>query len=188
VAYPEKAANPIPLLVSMCKALSDRVFDTGYQDFSPTNLEFTSIDVGNSVTNIIPYMAKANFNVRFNPTFTGERLIKQIQSICEAAAETYEDLTWEFKYKISGEAFLSRESKLQNIFKEIAKIHTGLDLELSTTGGTSDARFMHTLCPIIEFGLMSDQAHQVDEHVSLDDLQKLSEIYKGVILRYFGLN
>lgn len=181
VAYPHKARSPLPLLMDICQALQHTVFDDGDDAFDPTHLEFTSIDVGNSVANVIPARATARFNVRFNPHFTGPTLEAEIRRIVDQTAKPHSGLTWHLDSQVSGEAFLGGSEPLQQRMAQAVLSVCGTVPEMSTSGGTSDARFIHPMCPVIEFGLMSDQAHQINEHVHIADLEKLTAIYKAFI-------
>ncbi len=184
VAYPHRANNPSTTLVKILKELKDFQFDKGTKNFQPTNLEITKINIDNTADNIIPGLAYATFNIRFNNKHTSYSIKKKInkilKSICNKTKSKYK-----IDYSVSGEAFLTTPNEttfmIQNIIKKITKIKP----KLSTTGGTSDARFIRKIAPCLEFGLVGKTMHKVDEAVSLNDLKKLSLIYSKILKNYF---
>jgi succinyl-diaminopimelate desuccinylase len=184
VAYPHRANNPSTALVRILKELKDLQFDKGTKDFQPTNLEITRININNTADNVIPSLAFATFNIRFNNIHTSNSIKKKInktlKKICNKSKSKYK-----IDYNVSGEAFLTKPNKttfmIQNIIKKITKIKP----RLSTTGGTSDARFIRKIAPCLEFGLVGKTMHKVDEAVSLNDLKKLSLIYSNILKNYF---
>jgi succinyl-diaminopimelate desuccinylase len=184
VAYPHRAANPIPVLVDILSRLQSRVLDEGYTGFQPSNLEVTTVDVGNTATNVIPASAKARINIRFNPAHQGKDLAAWIEHECREAAEGFSGRV-EALCKISGEAFLTAPGAFTDVIVGAVGEATGRVPELSTTGGTSDARFIRALCPVVEFGLVGATMHAVDERVPVQEVRDLSEIYKALIRRYF---
>lgn len=185
VAYPHRAANPIPVLVDILSRLQARVLDDGYEGFQPSNLEVTTVDVGNTATNIIPAEAKARINIRFNPAHRGADLQAWIE---QQAAEAGAGFTGrvEVKTLISGEAFLTRRGEFTDLVAEAIRETTGEEPDLSTTGGTSDARFIRDLCPVLEFGLVGQTMHAVDEQVPVSQLRALQATYAAIIGRYFA--
>lgn len=185
VAYPHRAANPVLVLVDILSALKARVLDEGYTGFQPSNLEITTIDVGNTATNVIPASAKARVNIRFNPAHKGKDLAAWIESECAKAAEGF-DGTAGALCKISGEAFLTEPGDFTDVIVAAVTDATGRAPELSTTGGTSDARFIRALCPVVEFGLVGSTMHQVDERVPVEEVRQLASAYQALIRRYFG--
>ncbi|MFZ5671036.1 MAG: succinyl-diaminopimelate desuccinylase [Pseudomonadota bacterium] len=184
VAYPQRAANPLPVLVDLLSRLQARVLDDGYEDFQPSNLEITTIDVGNTATNIIPREAKARLNIRFNPAHRGQDLADWIEATAKAAAEGFKGRV-EVKSIVSGEAFLTPRGPFIALVAEAIAEATGAPPELSVTGGTSDARFIRALCPVLEFGLVGQTMHAVDEQAPVSDIRALQGLYRLIIARYF---
>ena len=180
VAYPDVADNPISRLVKILLALTDHPLDMGTENFQPSNLEITSVDTGNETTNIIPAAASARFNIRFNTSHDGASLTKWINDLCKAYAKDFD-----LDIHVSGEAFLTPPGELSQIVSEAIAGITGASPKLSTSGGTSDARFIKDICPVIEFGLISRTMHKTDECVSISDLKVLSDIYLSVLEQYF---
>jgi succinyl-diaminopimelate desuccinylase len=185
VAYPHRAANPIPVLVDILSRLQSRVLDEGYTGFQPSNLEVTTVDVGNTATNVIPASAKARVNIRFNPAHQGKDLAAWIERECIEAAEGFSGRV-EALCKISGEAFLTAPGDFTDVIVAAVGDATGRVPELSTTGGTSDARFIRSLCPVVEFGLVGSTMHQVDERVPVEEIRQLAGAYEALINRYFA--
>ncbi|MBI1406480.1 MAG: succinyl-diaminopimelate desuccinylase [Caulobacter sp.] len=184
VAYPHRAANPIPVLVALLARLQARVLDDGYPEFQPSNLEVTTIDVGNTSTNVIPARAMARVNIRFNPAHRGEDLKAWFEEECARAGEGFNGRV-ELKALISGEAFLTRKGPFTEIISDAVREVTGREPELSTTGGTSDARFIRSLCPVVEFGLVGSTMHAVDERVPVAEIAALQGVYERIIQLYF---
>lgn len=184
VAYPHRAANPIPVMVDILSRLQSRVLDEGYTGFQPSNLEVTTVDVGNPATNVIPASAKARINIRFNPAHKGKDLAAWIEQECREAAEGFSGRV-EALCKISGEAFLTEPGAFTDVIVGAVGDATGRVPELSTTGGTSDARFIRALCPVVEFGLVGSTMHQVDERVPVEEVRQLAGAYTALIRRYF---
>jgi succinyl-diaminopimelate desuccinylase len=181
VAYPHRADNPISRLVAILAELKARVLDEGNAWFQPSNLEITDISVGNPATNVIPAQARARLNIRFNDGHCGADLESWIRAIVTAhAPSAHVDI------QISGEAFLTPPGTLSGLVAAAITEVTGRVPELSTTGGTSDARFIRRLCPVVEFGLPGASMHRVDESVALADLAALADIYDGVLRRAFA--
>ena len=181
VAYPALADNPLPRLVALLDALLALELDEGTDHFQPSRLELTSIDVGNVATNVIPGAAEARFNVRFNDRHTGASLERTIRARLDASDEAYELAT-----EVSGEAFVTPPGPLSTIIAESVAAVTGMTPTLSTTGGTSDARFIKDHCPVAEFGLIGRTMHRTDECVPVEAIERLADIYLGVLERYFG--
>ena len=176
VAYPHLADNPVPKLVRILKAIDDVVLDEGTDWFQASNIEITNIDVGNTVGNVIPGQASANLSIRFNDTHSGASLTAMIETI--AITETPQARV---EARISGEPFLTQPGELSALVSEAIRSVTGLEAELSTTGGTSDARFLSRLCPVVEFGLPNATMHKLDEAVALEDLTDITRIYTAII-------
>jgi succinyl-diaminopimelate desuccinylase len=185
VAYPDRAANPAPVLVRLLSRLLDRRLDDGFTGFQPSNLEITSIDIGNEATNVIPARAEAKVNIRFNPGHRGPDLAAWIEAEAKLAGEGFAGhvraKTW-----ISGEAFLTEPGDFTHLVASAVAAASGVTPELSTTGGTSDARFIRALCPVIEFGLVGASMHQIDERAPVADIEKLAVIYERLIDDYFA--
>lgn len=177
VAYPHLADNPVPRLVRILSAIDAIVLDAGTDWFQPSNIEVTDVTVGNVATNVIPARATARINVRFNNLHRGEDLVARIRAIVEA--ETGGSLT----AAISGEAFLTEPGALSGMIADAIREVTGVETELSTSGGTSDARFLCALCPVVEFGLNNATMHKRDEAVGIADLRDLGAIYAAFLRR-----
>jgi succinyl-diaminopimelate desuccinylase len=178
VAYPHLADNPASRLVAALAEIDALVLDQGNGWFQPSNIELTDLAVGNQATNVIPAQATARLSIRFNDEQRGEALVERVRALVErhAPAATVRGI-------VSGEAFLTEPGPLSALVADAIHARTGLTPELSTTGGTSDARFLSRLCPTVEFGLLNATMHQVDEAVVVDDLLALTDIYEGVITR-----
>lgn len=184
VGYPHLARNPIDGMVRLLAALKAAPFDTGTEHFDATNLEITTLDVGNPATNVIPGEARAVFNVRFNDIWTPETLGAEIERRLREAAGN------EVTYRLDLEptnaiAFLTPPDDFTGFVQDAIEAQTGIRPQLSTTGGTSDARFIKSYCPVVEFGLVGQSMHKVDEHVPTADLERLAAIYHGILMRYF---
>ena len=184
VAYPQRAANPTPVLIRLLASLQARVLDAGYPAFQPSNLEVTWIEVPNTATNVIPGVARARLNIRFNPNHTGAALAAWIEAEANKAAEGFRGSV-KVVPQISGEAFLTEPGRFTEIVAEAVRDVAGRPPELSTSGGTSDARFIRALCPVVELGLVGTTMHQVDERTPLADIEKLQQVYERLIARYF---
>ncbi|WP_414695440.1 succinyl-diaminopimelate desuccinylase [Phenylobacterium sp.] len=184
VAYPHRAANPVPVLLKLLTALQTKVLDEGYPEFQPSNLEITKIDVPNTATNVIPGVATARLNIRFNPNHTGASLAAWIAGEAENAVEGFKGFAT-VTPQISGEAFLTEPGPFTDVVAAAVRDAVGREPELSTTGGTSDARFIRALCPVVELGLVGTTMHQVDERAPVDEIRKLQAVYERLIARYF---
>ena len=184
VAYPNRANNPSTALVQILKELKGIKFDKGTKDFQPTNLEITKINIDNSADNVIPGLAYASFNIRFNNKHSSNMLKSKINKIVKKICNKNKS-KYKIEYNVSGEAFLTSPNEttymIQNTIKKITKIKP----KLSTTGGTSDARFIRKISPCLEFGLVGRTMHKVDEVVALKDLKKLTLIYSNILENYF---
>jgi succinyl-diaminopimelate desuccinylase len=174
VAYPHLAKNPIAPLVRILTAIEAIALDQGTDWFQPSNIEITDLFVGNPATNVIPGKATARLSIRFNDLHTGAGLTERIRAIVEAEGGLLEA-------KISGEAFLTLPGPFSELISAAIQAETGLSPELSTSGGTSDARFLSALCPVVEFGLINATMHKLDEAVALPDLEQLTRIYGRII-------
>ena len=184
VAYPQRANNPSTTLVQILKELKSIKFDNGTKDFQPTNLEITKINIDNSADNVIPGLAHAKFNVRFNNKHTSTSIKKKIDKIIKKISNKNKS-KYKIDYSVSGEAFLTKPNKTTFMIRDIIKKITKIKPQLSTTGGTSDARFIRKIAPCLEFGLVGKTMHKVDEAVSLSDLKKLTLIYSNILQNYF---
>ncbi|WP_342151318.1 succinyl-diaminopimelate desuccinylase [Methylorubrum sp. SB2] len=185
VAYPHRADNPIPGLLRLASALLAAPLDTGTAHFDASNLEFTTIDVGNPATNVIPATARAVFNVRFNDDWTAQTLGDEIRRRLEEAAGHAVRFGLDLQPSNSP-AFLTKPDAFVDLVADAIQAETGRRPALSTTGGTSDARFIKDACPVIEFGLVGQTMHEVDERVAVDDLDRLTAIYGRVLDAYFS--
>ena len=183
VAYPHLADNPVPGIIALAGALMHPAFDEGTTDFQPSNLEVTSIDVGNKATNVIPASASASFNIRFNDQWDAKRLQAEIRKRLDRAAKDLRPNGAPLDFKIEwrdrpSPVFLTRDQHLIDAFAGAVSAVTGRQPELSTSGGTSDARFIKDYCPVLEFGLVGQTMHMIDERVALSDLETLTRIYQ----------
>ncbi len=181
VAYPQMADNPIPRLTAMACALSNYKFDDGIDNFPPTNLEISTIDVGNKAGNVIPATAALKFNIRFNTKWTRETLSAQIYNILNQVHTEYE-----LELSSNANPFLTQAGEWTNLVSKIVQNHTNKIPKLSTSGGTSDARFIAPYCPVVEFGLTNETIHQIDECLKISDLEKLVEIYNDILKNYLS--
>lgn len=181
VAYPHLADNPIPRLVRILTAVEAEILDEGTDWFQPSNIEITDIEVGNAAHNVIPGKATARISIRFNDQHSGASLIDRITRLAAQEGGTVDA-------RISGESFLTAPGVLSDIVGAAIRDVTGVDAELSTTGGTSDARFLSRLCPVVEFGLNNATMHKLDEAVALQDLRDLQSIYAHIVERALRLS
>ncbi len=180
VAYQHLADNPLPKLVKALDALSSHIFDDGSEFFPPTNLEITSIDVGNTAENVIANSGQAKFNIRFNDNWSNETLSNKIHEIIKSCGFDYD-----LELSSSAESFITKPAKWSDIVRSAVKDITGKTPEFTTNGGTSDARFMVEYCPVVEFGGINATIHQINENARVSDLKDLSKIFERVLSRYF---
>ncbi|MCH4090653.1 succinyl-diaminopimelate desuccinylase [Acetobacter sp.] len=178
VAYPHRADNPVHRLIRILSELTEKPLDQGSEWFEPSSLQVTSVDVGNSATNVIPAEARAALNIRFNDLHTGASLREWIEAVCHRHAPGCQ-----VEASISGESFLTQPGPELNALKESVQDVTGREPRLDTGGGTSDARFIALYCPVAEFGLVGASMHQIDEHVAVSDLETLKRIYERLLER-----
>ena len=178
VAYPHLADNPIPKLVRILAAIDTVTLDEGTAWFQPSNIEFTDLEVGNGATNVIPASARARLSIRFNDQQKGADLVAMVERIAQDVEPAAKVIG-----KISGEAFLTPPGALSSLVADAIRAETGIEADMSTTGGTSDARFLHALCPVVEFGLTNATMHKLDEAVAVEDLHTLTAIYRGILDR-----
>ena len=184
VAYPHRANNPSNAMIKILKKLNEIKFDNGTKNFQKTNLEITRINIDNLADNIIPGSAEATFNIRFNNRHSSNSLKKKLNMIFKSISQR-ENCKFNINYMASGEAFLSKPDKTTYMIRDIVKKITKVKTKLSTTGGTSDARFIRKITPCLEFGLVGKTMHKIDESVSLSDLKKLTDIYLNILENYF---
>jgi succinyl-diaminopimelate desuccinylase len=184
VAYPHRASNPVPDISRLIVALSDEALDHGSEQFQPSNLEFTSVDVGNSASNVIPGQARAKFNIRYNDLHSQDSLRTLVEQRLATACgnRIRARIIWE---PSNANVFVTRPGPFTDLAVAAIEEVTGLTPEFSTSGGTSDARFIANYCPVIEFGLVGQTMHQVDERTPVADIEKLTRIYRGILDRYF---
>jgi succinyl-diaminopimelate desuccinylase len=185
VAYPYLANNPLTGLVAVCKRYLDEVWDEGNASFAPTNLEITSIDTGNPTVNVIPAKAAARFNIRFNDLQSKETLRQRLTVIADSVLETT-GLTFLLQLEATADAFVTEPGEWVAKLAEAIGEVTSRTPDLSTGGGTSDARFIKDICPVVEFGLVNRTIHQVNEHVPVLHLHELTDVYRGFLRRYFA--
>jgi succinyl-diaminopimelate desuccinylase len=187
VAYPERLDNAIHRLSAIIEALVREPIDKGSTHFQPTSLQFTTVDVGNKATNIVPGVARARFNTRFNDLWTSRTLLAHLQERIERAnAAVGGHGTIEYNVAVSGESFYTPPGPLSELVADAVRDVAGVECELSTTGGTSDARFIRSSCPVLEFGLVGETMHKVDEKSAVSDLKALARVYETVLDRYFA--
>lgn len=181
VAYPHLSDNPMPRLIKMVDALASFEFDQGNEFFPPTNLEITSVDVGNPATNIIPAEGRAKFNIRFNDQWSSSSLKDKLREILDSVSGDYE-----IEFEGDAESFITKPNDWTKIVQDSVADVSGRTPEYTTTGGTSDARFIVHYCPTIECGAINESIHQIDENAKVSDLEDLTKIYTRILERYFG--
>jgi succinyl-diaminopimelate desuccinylase len=184
VAYPHQANNPSNTIIKILKKIKEVKFDKGTKDFQPTNLEVTKINIDNTADNVIPGSAKTTFNIRFNNKHSSSSLKNRLNKIFKKIVKK-DKSNFKIEYRVSGEAFLTKPNKTTYMIQDIIKKITKIKPKLSTTGGTSDARFIRKISPCLEFGLVGKTMHKVDEAVSISDLKKLTKIYSEILKNYF---
>ena len=184
VAYSYTYNNPSTVIVEILNNIKKLKLDSGNKDFQPSNLEVTKISIDNTADNVVPAEAKASFNIRFNNLHTSSSLKKKLNKIFSSITKKSK-ANYKIKYNVSGESFLTKPSKTVYMIKNVIKKSTKINPVLSTTGGTSDARFIKKIAPCIEFGLIAKTIHQVDEMARVADLKKLKNIYLDILVNYF---
>jgi succinyl-diaminopimelate desuccinylase len=184
-AYPHRALNPLPALARLMDRLASHELDRGTAYFDPSTLAIVTMDTGNPATNVIPAACRAAVNIRFNDSHSGASLSDWIRDEI-ARIETEFGVTIELKIKISGESFITPPGPLSDLVAAAVSAETGVDPVLSTSGGTSDARFVKNHCPVVEFGLVGASMHQVDEHVRVEHIEQLKSIYTRILKDYFA--
>jgi succinyl-diaminopimelate desuccinylase len=182
-AYPHRANNPVSAMVQLMTALEETALDDGTEHFDQSTLAITTIDVGNTATNVIPETCRATVNIRFNDAHSGQSLTDWLQSQLDAVSEKTKTRI-QMNVKISGESFITPPGELSDLISQAVQDELGVTPEMSTTGGTSDARFVKNLCPVSEFGLVGKTMHAVDERVEIAQIHQLKSIY-GRILKYY---
>lgn len=184
-AYPHRAKNPVPVLAALVERLARHSLDEGTEHFDASTLAVTTFDTGNPANNVIPAMCKATANIRFNDAHTSESLTTWLKGeLDQVVAETGIEI--EMDVRVSGESFLTAPGALSTLVSQAVQAETGLAPELSTSGGTSDARFVKSHCPVVEFGLVGRTMHQVDERVEVAQIHKLKDIYGRILRDYFA--
>jgi succinyl-diaminopimelate desuccinylase len=184
-AYPRSADNPVPRLARMIDRLSSTPLDSGTEHFEPSSLQVTVVSVNNTATNVIPSEARAKLNIRYNDLWTRPKVEAHVRAICEAvAAET--GGRYDLSFSGTGDVFRTKPGPLVDTMSTAVAAVTGRTPRMSTGGGTSDARFIHFHCPVIEFGLLNRTIHQVDERCDIADLTRLTDVYSAFLERYFG--
>ncbi len=186
VAYSQRAINPSTCIVHILKIIKQLKLDNGSKNFQPSNLEVTKIRINNSADNVIPEEASATFNVRFNDKHSSRSLKKKLNNYIKKICKKYK-CDFKINFAISGESFITKPNKVTYMIRNIIKKNTGISPKLSTSGGTSDARFIRKISPCLEFGLVGASMHQIDENVSLKDLKMLTKIHKEILEKYFLL-
>ncbi|WP_208437186.1 succinyl-diaminopimelate desuccinylase [Bartonella taylorii] len=190
VAFPERAANPLPLASKLIQALTQTALDQGSENFQPSNLELTTVDTGNSAVNIIPAQTTIRFNIRYNDLWTKEMLMAEIEKrLASIQPKNKSDQYPSYKLEwipSLGDVFLTKNDKIVKLLSNAIKSVTGNTPECSTSGGTSDARFIKDYCPVVEFGLPGQSMHMVDECVTLEALETLTVIYERFIIDFFA--
>jgi len=184
-AYPHRAKNPMPAMARLMDVLSSRVLDEGTDHFDPSALQVLTIDTGNPATNVIPAQTKACVNIRFNDTHNSSELSAWMQQEADKVAAAF-DVRIEIRVKVSGESFVTPPGPLSDLIGNAVEAETGRKPALSTSGGTSDARFVKAHCPVVEFGLVGKTMHQVDERVLVEQIGQLKTIYKRILTDYFA--
>jgi len=183
VAYPEKSANPVPVLLDALDKLRAMKLDNGSPGFQPSNLEITTIDVGNPAHNVIPASATAKFNIRFNPNHKGDDLMDRIRQLIGGSSG---EVSIALDMRVSGEAFYTNPGRLTDLIIDAVKAETGRAPLLTTGGGTSDARYIKDVCPVAELGVRNEMAHKVDEHIPIDEIETLCRVYYRLLANYFA--
>ncbi len=183
-AYPHRAVNPLPAMARLVDRLASHQLDQGSDHFDPSTLAVVTIDTGNPATNVIPAQSKASANVRFNDLHTSESVIAWMQAVADETAIDF-GVQIDVQTRVSGESFLTPPGALSDLVSAAVEAETGLTPELSTTGGTSDARFVKNHCPVVEFGLVGKTMHQVDECVPIEQITQLKSIYTRILTDYF---
>jgi succinyl-diaminopimelate desuccinylase len=184
-AYPHRAKNPVSAMARLMDRLASHTLDSGTDHFDPSTLAVTTIDTGNPANNVIPAVCKGTVNIRFNDAHDSDGLAQWLRSTANQLTEET-GVPFEMHVKVSGESFLTPPGPLSDLVARVVEQETGLTPALSTTGGTSDARFVKDHCPVVEFGLVGKTMHKVDEHVPVDQIIQLKAIYRKMLDAYFA--
>ena len=184
VAYPNEANNPVSIITKVLNEIKNIKFDKGSKNFQPTNLEVVKINVNNLADNVIPGEASAKFNIRFNNLQSSKKIKKTLKNVFNKICKKNK-CTYQINYKVSGESFLTKPDKTTKMIQKTINDITKINPKMSTTGGTSDARFIRKISPCIEFGLVGKTMHKVNEQVAIADLKKLTKIYSSILRNYF---
>ena len=183
-AYPDRAKNPILAMVKLLDILASHQLDTGTEHFDPSTLAITSVDTGNKASNVIPASTTATINIRFNDSHSGSSLVSWLEEEIDKVSAEY-GIQFKTDFKITGESFITPPGELSELISEAVKKELGVQPKLSTTGGTSDARFIKNICPVTEFGLVGKTMHAIDERVEINQINQLKEIYTRILEAYF---
>ena len=184
VAYPHSSNNPSTIIIEVLNKIKKLKLDKGNKEFEPSNLEITKINIDNTADNVIPAEAKASFNIRFNNLHTSSSIKKKLNKIFSSTTKKFK-ANYKIRYHVTGESFLTKPNKTVYMIKNVIKKSTKINPVLSTSGGTSDARFIKKISPCVEFGLIAKTIHQVDEMARVADLKKLKNIYRNILFNYF---
>jgi len=184
-AYPHRAKNPLPAMAHLMAALAAHQLDEGTEHFDPSTLAVTTIDTGNPANNVIPAQTRSTVNIRFNDTWSSDALIAWLNEEAQKVEASF-DVQIAMKTQVSGESFFTPPGELSNLIAKSVKAETGVEPELSTSGGTSDARFVKSHCRVVEFGLVGKTMHQVDERVEVAQIHQLKAIYSRILTDYFA--
>jgi succinyl-diaminopimelate desuccinylase len=184
-AYPDRAKNPLPGLVRLLDRLAARKLDKGTAHFGPSTLALTTVDVGNPASNVIPAEARATLNVRFNDAHSATSLSEWIEEEADRTAAEF-GVGIAARFQAAGESFVTAPGPFTELVARAVAAETGVTPELSTSGGTSDARFIKAHCPVLEFGLVGTSMHQIDEHVETAHIEQLKAIYSRILADYFA--
>lgn len=184
-AYPQRARNPLPAMARLMDRLASHRLDVGTEAFDPSTLAIVTIDTGNPASNVIPAQCRATVNIRFNDAHDSQSLTRWMQAELDRVSEEF-GITGEMRVRVSGESFLTPPGPLSDLVARAVEAETGLRPVLSTSGGTSDARFIRAHCPVVEFGLVGQSMHQVDERVEIAQIQRLTAIYARILRDYFA--
>ncbi|MBQ0717308.1 MAG: succinyl-diaminopimelate desuccinylase [Sulfitobacter litoralis] len=184
-AYPHRANNPMPAMMRLMDQLASHTLDEGTDHFDPSTLAIVTVDTGNPATNVIPAETRATVNIRFNDMHSGDSLTTWLEEQAAAIRDSF-GVQIELKVKISGESFITPPGDLSDLVSKAVQAETGVTPELSTSGGTSDARFMKHHCPVVEFGLVGQSMHEVDENVEVAQIHQLKSIYTRILKDYFA--
>ena len=183
-AYPDRAKNPILAMVKLLDILASHQLDTGTEHFDPSTLAITSVDTGNKASNVIPASTTATINIRFNDSHSGSSLVSWLEEEIDKVSAEH-GIQFKTDFKITGESFITPPGELSELISEAVKKELGVQPKLSTTGGTSDARFIKNICPVTEFGLVGKTMHAIDERVEINQINQLKEIYTRILEAYF---